>query len=79
MAKHHSSGYTQYKLTENQLRFLSQIVNHRQRQGFQPTIDVLMRHGLIIVDEARRSLTWLHHDATNHGREILTQARAEGW
>ncbi len=71
--------YTQHNLTENQLRFLSQIVNKRQRNGFQPTIDVLMHHGLIVVDEARRSLTWLHHDATEAGVEALTQARKEGW
>jgi hypothetical protein len=71
--------YTQHNLTENQLRFLSQIVNKRQRNGFQPTVDVLMRHGLIVVDEARRSLTWLHHDATSAGRLALAQARAEGW
>jgi hypothetical protein len=77
MAKQHASGYTEHKLTANQLKFLSQIVNDRQRQAFSPTCDVLLRHGL--VEERALPHYPRMHVATDKGREALTQARAEGW
>lgn len=70
------STYTEHKLTEHQLKFLSQIVNKRQRNYFSPTMDVLRRNGLIVM-----SPTAANHgyDATDAGRSVLAQARAEGW
>lgn len=79
MARHHYNPdtYTNHRLTENQLRFLSQIVNERQRQAFSPTCDVLLRHGL--VEERALPHYPRMHVATDKGREALTQARKEGW
>lgn len=72
--------YTSHKLSEHQLKFLSQIVNGRQRNFFQPTLDVLEKRGLI----AKHSVaSWRHtfgdYYATDAGSEALTQARKEGW
>lgn len=77
MAQQHTT-YTEHRLTENQLRFLSQVVNNRQRNFFGPTFEVLLRHRLVTwSDAAGRDSR--HYGATDAGREALTQARAEGW
>ena len=66
--------YTEHKLTENQLKFLSQIVNNRQRNVFQPTLDVLEKRGLIATH-----YTYGDYYATDAGVTALSQARKEGW
>jgi len=66
--------YTSHKLSEHQLKFLSQIVNGRQRNVFQPTLDVLEKRGLIA-----KHYTFGDYYATDAGSEALSQARKEGW
>lgn len=70
--------YTEHKLTETQLRFLSQIVNERQRQSNSNTTNVLEHKGLIRTRGLGATYPRLHV-ATRYGREALAQARAEGW
>lgn len=69
-----SKKWTRFKLTDNQLKFLSQICNNRQRNHFQPTLDVLERNGLIHWN--------IHHRryfASTDGHIALNEARREGW
>ena len=66
--------YTEHKLTEHQLKFLSQIVNGRQRNFFQPTLDVLESRGLIA-----KNYTYGDYYHTPEGWDALAQARKEGW
>lgn len=88
MAKQHrGGGYTEFNLTQNQLKFLSGIVGGRRTEGFQPTMDALMGHSLITyrykpfespaVGSPIRGRKV--YRATDAGVEALAQARAEGW
>ena len=67
--------YTDYKLTEHQLKFLSQIVNNRQRNFFSTTLDILEKHGLI----GKPINSDGDYFATDAGVTALSQARKEGW
>ena len=66
--------YTQYKLSERQLKVLSQIQNNRLRNLFQPTLDVLMRHGLIVYRDK-----FAEYSCTGIGAAALGDARRAGW
>ena len=70
--------YTKYKLTETQLRFLSQTVNKRQRNHFGPTYKVLIRLGLVTKHDGDQFLRPMYAP-TDTGRAALLQARTEGW
>ncbi len=72
--QHRGGGYTEFNLTENQLKFLSGIVGGRRKTGFQPTMDALVRHGLVVWIEWTK-----HYGPTEKGITALMQARAEGW
>ena len=67
--------YTQHKLSERQCKVLSQIVNNRLRNVFGPTLDVLVRYGLVgtyYPDGAE-------YYATTSGVDALREARKQGW
>jgi len=65
--------FTEHKLSESQLRMLSQIVHNRQRNVFGPTMDVLLNHDLIAKLNADSII------ATEKGVDALAAARREGW
>jgi len=66
--------YTEHKLTDHQLRFLSQVVNGRVRSHFRPTWEALRKRGLVYQHYTYGD--WL---ATDRGKAALSQARREGW
>lgn len=87
MAKQHTSGgYTEFNLTQNQLKFLSGIVGGRRTEGFQPTMDVLLSHGLVGYHYAYEFPPGQQpvrgrkqYSATQKGEKALVKARKEGW
>ena len=67
-------AYTKYKLTERQLRVLSQLFNNRLRDRFGPTLDVLIRKNLV-----GEHYTYGVYYITDEGRNALAEASREGW
>lgn len=72
--------YTRYRLTDAQLRTLSQIKNGNLRNRYGPTCKALRLKGLIDRPwKSDGSETWSDFVITERGRSILALARAEGW
>ncbi len=64
--------YTEYKLTEAQLKRLSQVVNHRE-PNYGTAMQALIRKNLVYENEQGKI------QANGNGVMALDQARKEGW